>query len=195
MTTPYLPFFINKPSVNDAIQLVSVEVNSYPKNCNAFHHDQMSMGTEIKEGIMIMFSSGQGPEGHPNMEYVNQVTGQRFALVARPVNPTYESFYLFKDLEIDGLVTFKDAVYRSSPEFRYHDHDSQVLSYVHTALGAFVSPVYVAWKGQLLLKSIVQEKTIPEIAEIIQKASYWESSTEDYTDTAEAMKKLINQPE
>lgn len=156
MQKDFLPFFVKNPTLTQKVTMVSVELSSIPANSNPFHYDPVSVGVDIRKGIMCM-TTDTGKDHWPRMYLCNPVTGQQFAQVPVPVDPLFEQvIQLPTNTGVDGLIAFTSPTYGDKPSFKYVSLDEiELRRVVRTPVGTFQSPVYIMIDDTAILYEIV----------------------------------------
>ena len=171
----FLPFFVKKPKLNQRVDLKSIEISGAPCGENPFIQDTISMGSEIREGIMAMTRT-EGKGYWPWMYITNPVTGQRFMQVPVPVDPEFQKVFKF-DLEEDlgpGVAHFTTIDSYNNPRIKYTDiaWGAPATFFVHTAAGAFRSPLYVVKGKYMVLWSEVLHQSFEDLQQLMADEPY-----------------------
>lgn len=171
----FLPFFVKKPKLNQRVDLKSIEISGAPCGENPFIQDTISMGSEIREGIMAMTRT-EGKGYWPWMYITNPMTGQRFMQVPVPVDPEFQKVFKF-DLEGDlgpGIAHFTTIDSYDNPRIKYIDATSTIPTtyLVDWVGGSLSSPLYVVKGRYMVLWSEVLHLSFQDLQQLMADETY-----------------------
>lgn len=174
MQKNFLPFFVQPPELNEQVSMVTVEISSIPAGANPFRYDSVSMGSEVRHGIMMMTCDQGSGTKWPLMYMSVPQTGQQFAQVPVPVSPRYCSVIKLPVNDgSEGLVTFTGITSEGKPTFEYVSPDElDVKTIIHTPVGPMVSPVYILVDDVCVLHDVVDVTNTYELTEVLAKALF-----------------------
>lgn len=75
---------------DDLVTVRTHELTPFPTDCNPFHHDSFSMGTDLPRSWIVMSSGFDSENGFEEFYLVNTKTGQRIQLDFEPKEPNWQ---------------------------------------------------------------------------------------------------------
>lgn len=167
-----IPFFIKPVRLGQPVNMVMVQMDSFPPHSNPFHHDLTRMGTPINDEVMIMHSTPMKAHAMTDIIYVNIVTGDRWRMVPVPVTPEYEECFRVRDfMKGDPIRTILFMDHDYSVRVKYHPTPGET-SVIATPVGAFKQPSYIWFGNFCVLESFLSRSSIDDLATVLEDQTH-----------------------
>lgn len=152
-----IPFYIKPAKQGDLVDLVTIEMESFPANSSIFHHDFDRMGTSLTHHEIVMTGSPRKGDMLSDVIYANQATGQRWRLVPVSRDPSYYD-YVYLGSEKDCPASASGAVYTLDLTDKGKVtltavKMSDANTYKLTPAGKFLEPKYFCYNNHAILLS------------------------------------------